>query len=117
MLRGFRLFSLSLSCCLKRGLDHIVKILQEARTVSLFKRSRTSRKITQIAEMGHQVPVSKSIADGFRGENTAFRVQYSSAFFNTSRSKRNISRYSNIVFMNMLHNPVIGRVKMSTDND
>ena len=67
--------------------------------------------------MGHQVPASKSIADGFRGENTAFRVQHSGAFFNTSRSKRNISRYSNIVFMNMVHNPVIGRVKLSSDNN
>ena len=67
--------------------------------------------------MGHQVSVGKSIADGFRGENTAFWVQHSSAFFNTSRSKRNISRYSDIVFMNMLHNPVIRRVKLSTDNN
>ncbi len=88
---GVHWLGLCLALCLQRSLDHIVKTFKETRAVSLFKRSRASRDISQFPEMGHQFPVRKSTADGFLREDTAFRVQRASAFLKAPCSKRNIA--------------------------
>jgi hypothetical protein len=101
----------------KSGLNEVVELLQEARTIPLFKRGRASCYISHVAEIGRQLSIRERTTDGFFRENTTFRVQYLSAFLKASGRKQNVSRHRDVVFFDMVHNPIIRSVGVSVDND
>jgi hypothetical protein len=100
----------------KSGLDDIVELLQETRAIPLFKRSRASRYVSHVAEIGREFSIRECATDGLFCENATFRVKNARSFLKAPSRKQNVGRNGDIVFFDMLHYPIICRINVSVDN-
>jgi len=85
--------------------------MQESRSIPFLKGSRAACHHTDFPQMRLDFPVCESAADGILGEDAPLGIERPSAFFQTAGGERDVRGDDDIVFLDVIDNPVISSVE------
>lgn len=98
-------------------LDDLIEPAQEARAVFVSKRRRPARDLPRSAQRVEKVARRQEIADVFVGEKFSVVPDDPRAGLDRPVRERHIRRDDDIAGDDVLHDPVIRRVKAALDDD
>ena len=97
--------------------DCLVQLLEEEGAVPFAEGRGATRDGAHIAEVGEDVADCERVADAAFGEELASGVEDEGALLDASGGKGDIGGDDDIVLSDVLGDPVVGGVEVSTDDD
>ena len=91
--------------------------MEEAGAVFLGEGGGAAGHDAVVAELGANLPRGQGVADGLLGEDATFRSEDVGAFLEASRGKGDVGRDHNVVLVDVIDDPVVGRVKVVAHED
>ena len=113
-------FKITLNETLKGALDalnNLIKTLEELRAIPLLKRRRPPRYAPYFTKFGQEISSCQHLPNVVAGKEAPGWANNLSTALDAPKCQRNVCRYNNVIFGNILDDEIISRVELSVNDN